>query len=152
MRNALAIIFLFYAPHVLAAASCSISVPAPINFGVYDAFSSTPNDAGGQVEVCCADTPPPNNVPVTVSLSEGSSGSYSQRKMFNDATPLDYNIFYNVPHTEIWGDGKTDGTSVWTRNIPAGQCRDKDMLGRIPISQNQPPGLYADTITAEVEF
>ncbi len=151
MRKALAFLLIFYSAPIFAAASCSISVPIPIAFGVYDPLSSTPNDAAGQVEVCCADTPPPNNVSVTVSLDEGSSGSFSPRKMFNGIFPLDYNIYFNNPHTQIWGDG-TGSTVVWTPNIPAGQCRDRDMLGRIPIGQNEPPGMYVDTVTAEVEF
>ena len=84
-----------------AEAACTISA-AGINFGAYSVFSATPDDATGTVTINCTNAD--NNVSLT--LSSGSSGTYTARTMKKGAEGRSrYNIFAEASRTTIFGDG-----------------------------------------------
>lgn len=86
-------------------------------------------------------------VAFTVSLSTGSSGTYSQRRMTSGTAFLGYNLYVSALRTIVWGDGITTGTvSTVDNNV------DLPVYGRIPGLQNVPPGAYSDTIIVTVTF
>jgi spore coat protein U-like protein len=139
-----------------AAVSCSISV-TPLSFGTYDVFSAIANDSTGTISVSCTQqSAPVKSLPVSVSLTKGSSGSYASRQMKNGVNILTYNMFTNATRTTIFGDGSA-GTSTVGGTFPftfVGQTLTgtATIYGRIPAGQDVSIGSYADTITATVTF
>lgn len=141
---------------VWAAWSCSISV-TPLGFGTYDVFSATPDDSTATLSVTCTQVSGPvGNLPVTASLSQGSSGSYATRRMTSGANLLSYNMYANATRTTIFGDG-TAGTSTISGTFPftgVGQVvtGTGTIYGRIPAGQDVAVGSYADSIVATVTW
>lgn len=140
----------------MAAATCSISVTS-LNFGTYDVFSGTADDSTGTITVSCTQTSAPViSLPVTVSLTAGTSGSYASRQMRSGANILTYNMYANATRTTIFGDG-SGGTSTiggtfgftFVGQVLTGTGT---IYGRIPAGQDVAIGSYSDTITATVSF
>jgi spore coat protein U-like protein len=144
------------APTAAQTVNCTISA-TPMAFGTYDPSSTT---ALGPVTstIAAQCTVPPGN-PITngftmsVSLSTGSSGTYTPRRM--TSTPpggtVNYNLYTTATATTIWGDG-TAGTATVALTIPKitpGQSGAASALayGFVPPLQVAPPGDYADAIS-----
>jgi spore coat protein U-like protein len=128
-------------------ASCTISVTS-VAFGSYNVFTSTAIDSTGTVSYTC------NNHAsnISISLSRGSSSSFSPRTLRNGSEVLNYNLYTNAARTTIWGDG-TGGTSVYTRaNPPNNNDVNVTIYGRIPAVQDVSAGTYSDTISAVINF
>ena len=144
------------AESALAAWSCSISV-TPLGFGTYDVFSATPDDSTATLSVTCTQVSAPvGNLPVTASLSQGSSGTYATRQMKSGANSLSYNMYANATRTTIFGDG-TAGTSTISGTFPftaVGQnvTGTGTIYGRIPAGQDVAVGSYSDSIVATVTW
>jgi spore coat protein U-like protein len=140
----------------LGAFSCSISVTA-LGYGVYDVFSGTPNDSTATLSVTCTQVSAPvGNLPVSASLSTGSSGTYAARQMKSGANALSYNLYTNAARTTIFGDG-TAGSSTIGGTFPftfVGQVitGTATVYGRIPAGQDAAIGAYADSIVATVTY
>jgi spore coat protein U-like protein len=134
----------------IALSQCTMNA-TPINFGNYDAFSSTPLDATGTITVNCAAIVNKVNVKLGVS---SSSGSFNPRRMKRSGGSdlLDYNIYTDVTRTVIFGDG-TGGTSdigIKRAGTPAPWSENIGMYGRISPGQEVSAGTYSDTLTATV--
>lgn len=85
-----------------------------------------------------------------VSLSRGSSPTYTPRTMTSGANTLTYNIYNQAAFTTIWGDG-TGGTA--TRPYGGGGNSAAGIgYGRIPAGQYVAAGAYLDTITVTVTY
>lgn len=133
--------------------TCTVSATG-VTFSNYDPSSLL--DGTGNITVICTGLISVS-VNYTISLSTGSSGSYSARQMTSGGYVLQYNL-YTAPSRsdvdQIWGDGSgvssvvSDGYSlallIVTRNYP--------VYGRIPAGQNVAAGLYGDTITVTVVY
>ena len=135
----------------VALSQCTINT-TPVNFGNYDAFSSTPLDAAGIITVNCSR----DVVWAHVTLGASStSGTFNPRKMKGSAGAdlLAYNIYSDVTRTAIFGDG-TGGTSGVDLKRPSGTPRawsqTVNLYGRISTGQDVPVGTYSDTLTATV--
>lgn len=151
-----AVVFAALASSVaVQAAACNVP-PRPIqvtatnlNFGNYNAASPSATTATMAVTVRCVraiDTLPP----FVVSLSRGSSPTYTPRTMTSGANTLQYNIFNTAAYLSIWGDG-TGGTQ--TRSYGGGgNAAVGTGFGRIPAGQYVAAGSYADTITVTVTY
>lgn len=135
--------------------TCNITRADNVAFGNYQPFSSGDIDVAGTVEVYCFVT-----VGVTasidISLSRGSSGSYTPRTMMSGSNTLNYNLYTNSSRTTIWGDG-SGGTSIVTRNFILGLLGSitltNTVYGRLPAGQTTAAvGPYSDTITVTVEY
>jgi spore coat protein U-like protein len=150
------VLFLFNVGAALATATCTIGVTI-LSFGTYDVFSGTANDSTGTITVTCTQqSAPVRNLPVTVSLTTGVSGSYATRTMKSGANTLNYNMYAESTRTTIFGDG-TAGTSTigGTFGFTAvGQqlTGTGTIYGRVPAGQDVVAGSYSDTITATVTF
>jgi spore coat protein U-like protein len=124
---------------------------APINFGNYDVFSTTPLDAVGTITINCG-----RRVRrATVTLNQGLYGTFNPRRMKRSGGTdlLDYNVYTDVTRTAIFGDGSGGSSRVFV-NRPGPANRDWSanisMYARIPPSQNVSAGTYSDTLTATV--
>jgi len=135
----------------VALSQCTINT-TPVNFGNYDAFSSTPLDAAGIITVNCSR----DVVWAHVTLGASStSGTFNPRRMRRSAEAdlLAYNVYSDVTRTVIFGDG-TGGTSGFDFKRPTGRpqpwSQTINIYGRIPPGQDVPVGTYSDTLTATV--
>ena len=73
-------------------------------------FSATPEDATGTIQIDCN---PRENIQVT--LSKGSSSTYTTRTLKNGTNALNYNLYRDSARTQILGDG-TGGSSIQSNN------------------------------------
>jgi spore coat protein U-like protein len=150
LRSLIAIALL--APMQSWAVSCTTSAQA-VAFGNYDPLSALPTDSTGDVSVTCTNLIS-LFVNYTVSLSTGVSGSYATRQMASGSNRLNYNLYTDLTHLLVWGDG-TSGTSQVSAGflvVVLGITAHHTVYGRIPARQNASVGSYSDTITVTVNF
>jgi spore coat protein U-like protein len=144
-----------------AVSNCTVGASG-VSFGIYDPLSGSADDSTGQVSVTCTATFPPivDTVNYTVSLSSGSSGSYSTRRMQAGSSVLNYNLYTTSARSagQIWGD-TTGGSANMSGSMTIGfffwPTTHTDLLtiyGRIPAGQDVAAGTYADTIIVTVTF
>ena len=123
---------------------CTIGA-TPVAFGSYDVLASSPVDSTGTVTYECV-----VGIQIVVTLSRGSSSTFTPRTMTSGAETLAYNVYLDAARTAIWGDG-TGGTSTYSATtilLPVTVT----VYGRVPASQNVAAGGYADTIVATIIF
>jgi len=126
----------------LAAATCGLSTQSA-NFGNYDFQSSQNLDGVGHVTVTCdvATT-------YTIALSPGVAGTFTSRIMQNGPHQLQYNLYVDLAHASVWGDGTGNSTTV----SGSGTNVDHPVYGSIPAGQNPYVGSYSDVITVMLSF
>ncbi len=124
-----------------ALADCTVSVIGPA-FGTYDPFASSPLDAVGSIRFSCTSA-------ALVTISTGSSGSYSARTMLSGSSKLPYNLYRDAAHTSVWGDW-TGGSTFAI--LGAGSNQSVPIYARIPPSQDVAPGTYSDTLMVTFYF
>lgn len=135
----------------LSFCSCTVSA-TPVSFGNYDPIGSANLDSTGEVTVDCTLLVALAGS-YTVDFSTGTSGSYATRTMKNGVTDLQYNLYTDAAHTQIWGNN-TGGSSRVTRifsGLLSLQLRNT-VYGRVFGSQNVPAGTYSDTIVVTVTY
>jgi spore coat protein U-like protein len=126
----------------LAAATCGLNTQS-VNFGSYD-FQSSQNLAGvGHVTVACDVA-----TAYTIALSPGLTGTFSSRIMQNGSHQLRYNLYVDLAHASVWGDGT--GTSMTVNGDGANV--DYPVYGSIPAGQNPYVGSYSDVVTVTLSF
>jgi len=131
-----------------AEAACTISTTA-VNFGTYNVFSASPDDATGQVTYRCTAPRPPL---VTIHLDKGGAPTFNPRQMRMGSEVLNYNLYRESTRSTIWGDG-TGGSQTYTRsNPPLNQNINVNVFGRIPAGQDVSAGTYGATVTATIFF
>jgi spore coat protein U-like protein len=129
------------------APSCTISVTA-VAFGNYNVFTTTADDSTGTITYRCNATA----FNISITLSDGSSSTFSPRTLRKGSETLNYNLYTNAARTTIWGDG-TGGTSFYTRaNPPNNSNVNVQVYGRIPALQDVSAGNYTDTVLAVINF
>jgi spore coat protein U-like protein len=130
-----------------AQAACTVSA-TPVAFGPYDVFALAHDDAVGSITYRCTFL----EFNIRVSISRGSSSTFSPRTLRSGGEQLAYNIFRDSARTQIWGDG-TGGTAVYSVVIPPwNQDVVLTMYGRVPAEQDAMVGSYTDTVVVTVEF
>mgnify|MGYP001602846519 CR=1 FL=1 len=126
--------------------SCTVGT-SPVAFGtVYDMTSV--NDAQGSVTVTCTGIGG-----YTVSLGDGLHGAIAQRLMAGPtATNVDYNLYIDSGHTNVWG--QTAGTDTVAGTSTGGNTADAPITvyGETAAGQNVPIGDYSDTVLVSVAF
>lgn len=129
------------------AQACTISATS-VNFGTYNVFNGSDVDSTGTVTYRCNGSA--RNI--TVGLTQGASGSFSQREMQKGAEVLTYNLFRDAARTTIWGDG-TSGTSVYQIGNPPNNTNvNLTVYGRVWAGQDVSAGSFSDTVTAVINF
>lgn len=125
----------------LAAATCSLSAQG-VNFGNYDFQSSQPLDGVGHVIVTCD-----VSTSYTIALSPGA-GSFTTRVMQNGVHLLSYNLYTDLGHSTVWGDGSGGNATL----SGSGTNGDYPVYGSAPAGQNPYVGSYNDAITVTLSF
>jgi spore coat protein U-like protein len=127
--------------------SCTISVTS-VAFGTYNVFTTTAVDSTGTITYQCNS----KATNISISLSDGSSTTYSPRTLRKGSEILQYNLYSDAARTTVWGDG-TAGTSVYTNaNPPNNSNVTVTVYGRIPAQQDVSAGSYTDTVSAVINF
>lgn len=127
--------------------SCTISVTS-VAFGTYNVFTTTAVDSTGTITYQCNS----KATNISISLSDGSSTTYSPRTLRKGSEILQYNLYSDAARTTVWGDG-TAGTSVYTdANPPNNSNVSVTVYGRIPAQQDVSAGSYTDTVSAVINF
>lgn len=148
IRLSTALLMLFLADAGYAF-QCAITT-TPVNFGFYDPLAMADLNSSGGITVTC--NAPVRNpvVPVTLSLSAGNSGSFTQRLMTSTAGgALNYNLYSDAAKTSVIGDG-SGGSMILTNVISKATTWNVTIYGRVPAGQNVVPGVYSDSITATI--
>ena len=125
---------------------CGITTTA-VNFGGYDSYSQL--DATGSVNVVC-DVGTVYNIKIDAGANSG--GGFIPRKARHASTfgTADYNLYIDIPRTEVWGDG-TNGT-FFRSGTGTGAQEILTIYGRLPAGQKIVAGAYGDALTVTVEW
>ena len=132
---------------------CS-ATSTPVAFGVYDPQSNSNLDNTGSITVTCQATVS-LLVAYTVKLSSGNSGAFSQRKMLNGASALNYQAYIDATRTTIWGDGSSSATYAadgYLLQVLTPVIKNYTVYGRVTGSQNVKAGSYLDTLTILITY
>ncbi len=128
--------------------NCTVSA-TNLAFGTFTASADVTNSS--TVTLNCT-----NGTPYTVTLSTGSSGSFTARTMKSGTNALTYNLYKDSGFTTIWGDGT--GSTSTNAGTGAGLSAAKQVsytvYGKLPYAGNQdaPVGSYTDAITVSVSY
>jgi spore coat protein U-like protein len=150
-----------------SAASCTVSSNG-LAFGSYDPVSATATSSTGFMSVTCTPSCTVNTCTqafVTVSLTKGSSGSYTLRTMKQGSAKLGYNIYTKAGGTTVFGDGSGVSSTI-TYCVPvagspcvnatytgtSGQPFSIPAYGQITAHQDVASGAYVDSLTVTVAF
>ena len=90
----------------------------------------------------------------SIVLSAGN-GSYRVRSMVSGSNTLDYNLYRDAAHQQVWGDGSSaDNYSVTAVNPVNGQNYIHAVYGRIPLitKRGTHVGIYSDSIAVVVNY
>jgi spore coat protein U-like protein len=126
-------------------AVCEV-IAEDLDFGSYDAASSSPTDAQSDIEVTCT---PGTTYDIGLNAGTGTGATVTDRSMLNRTVELDYALYSDAARTTNWGEtvgidtvaGTGDGTPI-----------DHNVYGRIAAGQFVAAGSYSDTINVSVTY
>jgi spore coat protein U-like protein len=124
--------------------TCTVSASG-VDFGIYDTLSVTPLDATGTVTYSCSNA----LAKVTISIDRGTSGTFD-RSMRSGQERLSYNLYLDVGHTQIWGDGSS-GTLTF-QTTASRTAVSATVYGRIFPGQKVSWGRYGDSLLVTMLF
>lgn len=137
-----------------AIADCTVSADN-VAFGNYSFLDSSPREITGNIQVSCSLIGLFSIlVGYEIILSSGNSGNHAARTMTSGANQLQYNLFTDPLHLNVWGDGNA-GTLTVTDGYLLGlltTVRNYPVYGMIPVGQNLSTGIYSDTIMITVNY
>jgi spore coat protein U-like protein len=129
-----------------AQATCTISTTS-VAFGIYDVFTTTDLASTGSVTYYCRHRP----ANITVWLGKGLYGlTNNPRQMASGTNRLNYNLFLDANHTQIWGDPSPYRYGPITP--PNRTYVTLTVYGLIPAGQDVPAGTYTDSATVTINF
>lgn len=133
--------------------SCTVSATT-LPFGVYNPADASPTNGTGTITVSCSVILVGLLASWTLSLSPGSSGVYTTRRLSSGAATLNYNLYTTAARTTIWGNGSgSTGVVSDSRLLLVGSSSTPYTLyGRIPALQNARAGAYSDSIVVTVLY
>jgi spore coat protein U-like protein len=124
---------------------CTITA-TPVAFGIYDVFSPTSLASTGSVRYQCEWIV----FNRTVYLSKGSASSNSPRQIVSGSDRLNYNLYLDAAHTQIWGDPSP--YSYNANGLAFFPDVTLTVYGLIFAGQDVPTGNYSDFIVATINF
>ena len=128
------------------AASCVIVASSDLDFGSLGVLAaSAPGTSSIQVQ--CTDTTPYN---IGLSAGTGQNATMAARKLTNAGATINYSLYTDAAHTNVWGNTAPTDTVADTGN---GASQGHTVYGLIPAQSPTPaPGTYTDTITVTVTY
>ena len=127
--------------------ACVVSA-GNVSFGAITPAATGTAAAQGTVTSTCS-----KNVPYTLSINGGSSGSITARTMAGAASgntdKLAYNLFTDAAFTTVWGDG-TAGQKVSMTGT--GIAQTSTVYGNLSLNQYLKPDTYTDNLTVTLAY
>jgi spore coat protein U-like protein len=130
-----------------AEAACTISTTA-VSFGTYNVFNATDTTSTGTITYRCGNS----DHNITITISTGSSGSFTNRTMKKATENLTYNLYTDAAFTSVWGDGSGPTQTYHIGNPPNNTDVNLTVYGRVPAQQDVSAGSYSDTVIATISF
>ncbi|MGJ0516041.1 MAG: Csu type fimbrial protein [Methylomicrobium sp.] len=126
---------------------CSVN-SSGLSFGSFSPLTDNTADSTGTINVSCDALES-----YTIALSPGGSGTYSPRLMANGGNYLQYNLYRDAGHSQIWGNG-TGGSYTVSDSILLLGSKNYTVYGRIPLSTQRGAmvGNYSDSISVTVTY
>jgi spore coat protein U-like protein len=126
-------------------ASCNVAAE-DLALGNYDPVAAAPLAGATTIDVVCT-----NGTDYSIALDEGlgSGASIATRKMTSGASTLNYSLYQDASHTDLWGE--TDGLDT-VDDTGTGAIQTFDVYGLIPAAQTAAAGAYSDTINVTVTY
>lgn len=124
---------------------CTVSA-SNLDFGTYSPLWALPTSVTTTVTVQCTLLSAYN---VGLNAGTGSGATVAVRKMTKGADTLDYSLYQDVAHLQVWGE--TVGTDT-VAGVGTGLPIPHVVYGEIPALQNVNVGAYADTIIVSVNY
>ncbi len=129
-----------------SAQTCTITTTS-VAFGTYNVFSTANLASTGSVTYYCRR----NAQNITVWLNKGLYGlTNNPRQMASGTNRLNYNLFLDANHTQIWGDPNPYRYGPSTP--PNRTYVTLTVYGLITAGQDVPAGTYADSVTVTINF
>jgi len=129
-----------------AQATCTITTTS-VAFGIYNVFASTDLASTGSLTYYCRR----NVSSITLWLGKGLySLTNNPRQLANGTNRLNYNLFLDANHTQIWGDPNPYRYGPITP--PNRTYVTLTVYGLIPAGQDVPAGIYSDSATVTINF
>lgn len=129
-------------PMLFVAPQCTI-LAADLDFGTIVGLDG--HGAATNLSVTCS-----ASAPYEIALDGGSAGGgISHRRMRQGPDAIDYQLYLDSGHTQLWGDGMTGSPYSGTGN---GVAQSVPVHGWIPPQGPKPAGTYTDIITATVTY
>lgn len=137
---------LFLSEGSASAQTCTITATS-VSFGTYDVFSTTDLASTGSVTYYCRR----RATNIAVWLSRGLyAPNNNPRQMASGTNRLNYNLFLDSNHTQIWGDPSPYRYGPITP--PNRTYVTVTVYGLIPNGQDVPGGTYTDSVTVTINF
>ena len=128
-------------------ASCNVSATT-LNFGSYDPASGSALSGSSAVNVFCT-----SGTPYTASLNVGTGGgSFTTRTVASGGSTLNYNLYRDAAHSQVWGDGTGSTFTVSGTGSGVLTANPLTVYGEVPTGQDKPPGTYTSIITVTVTY
>ncbi|WP_430229966.1 Csu type fimbrial protein [Nitrosomonas communis] len=129
------------------ASTCTVDSSVLV-FGSFNPLTDNTVESTGTISITCSES-----VFYTLSLSPGSSGTYSTRSMINSGNYLEYNLYIDAGYSQIWGDG-TGGSYTANGSFLAEGTENHTVYGFIPLfnQRNAGVGVYNDIITVTLIY
>jgi spore coat protein U-like protein len=130
------------------AASCQVSATV-VSFGSFSPLTLDFVNSTGNITVNCTDV-----ASYSIVLSAGN-GTYSQRSMVSGSHALDYNLYRDAAHQQVWGDGSSgDNYAVTAANPVNGQDYVHTVYGSLSLIMKRSThvGTYTNTIGIIVNY
>jgi spore coat protein U-like protein len=128
-------------------AACTISATG-VSFGAYDVYNVSSTDSTGSVTYRCGNT----DKDITITISKGSSSTFSPRTLKKVSESLNYNLFRDAGYTLIWGDGTLGTSTYFLRNPPNNTDVVLTVYARTPAAQDVSAGSYSDSVVVTIEY
>ena len=136
------------------ARTCFLRQVTDVAFGNYFPMQASPLDVRGRIRVLCWGRPTAGQGnSYTIRISGVVDPGMFGRRMSSGANQLEYNLFKDAAHTNIWGDGTFGKTPlvkiIGNRFVAVGNHR---VYGRIPPLLDPAAGAYNDIVDVTIEF
>lgn len=134
------------------ACSCSVSTNN-LSFGTYNPTNASAVTANTNVNVSCFSLLVLMFGSLDISLSAGSSGTVTARKLVNGASTMDYNVYKDSTYSTVLGAGGAGG-SLLSLNISGLLTfnTSQTVYGKIPAGQWVKPGTYTDNLVITISY
>ncbi|MCP1727235.1 spore coat protein U-like protein [Natronospira proteinivora] len=117
-----------------------------LDFGTINVLSADPVEETTTIDVTCT-----SDTGYEIGLDPGNSGEVSARHMTDGSdNELNYNLYQDAGHGDVWGDTEGDDTVADTGT---GSAESHTVYGQVAGGQDDlPAGSYDDTINVTIYY